>query len=62
MKTIDPTHKTNTIAFFVCVLLVTIVITIVDYSRVKEINKQVQEQEQNDYSDALIKNCEPYNK
>ena len=62
MKTTDSTHKTNTIVFFICVLLITVVVTIVDCSSRKEINKQVQEQEQNDYSDALIKSCEPYNK
>jgi len=43
-------------------MIVLAAITLSNYSSRKEIKKQVQEQERNDYSDALIKSCEPYNK
>lgn len=62
MKTTKSNNKTNLLVMFICTMIVLAAITIANYSSRKEIKKQVQEQEQNDYSDALIKSCEPYNK
>ena len=60
MKTTESNNKTNLLVMFICTMIAAI--TIANYSSRKEIKKQVQEQERNDYSDALIKSCERYNK
>lgn len=60
MKTTE--NKTNLLVMFICTMIVLAAITLSNYSSRKEIKKQVQEQERNDYSDALIKSCERYNK
>lgn len=62
MKTTESNNKTNLLVMFICTMIVLAAITIANYSSRKEIKKQVQEQERNDYSDALIKSCERYNK
>ena len=55
MKTTESNNKTNLLVMFICTMIAAI--TLSNYSSRKEIKKQVQEQERNDYSDALIKSC-----
>lgn len=62
MKTTESNNKRNLLVMFICTMIVLAAITLSNYSSRKEIKKQVQEQERNDYSDALIKSCERYNK
>lgn len=62
MKNTEQSYKLNILLIFICAIFTIGLIAYWNYSSEKELKKEVQEQQRNDYSDALIKNCEPYNK